>query len=110
MSEQSYFFPYFELKYYEYSNQVDKASELLSNLIIIDGLFFSASDTNKFSLGYQCNLDRTDTTKQYLSQLGNGRDYKRASATFHMDIYVAFLLRFFCSFKISIYISNSIQK
>ncbi len=69
--QPSYFFPYFQLKYYEYSNQVDKTSELLSDLVIIDGLFFSANDTNKFSLGFQSNIDRTATTKAYLSQLGN---------------------------------------
>lgn len=70
MSQSSYFFPYFQLKYFEYDQQVDKSAELLSDLIIIDGLFYSAGDTNKFCLGYQSNLARTEKTRTYLSQLG----------------------------------------
>ncbi len=65
-----YFLPYFNLKYFEYGQQVDKAMDLLSNLVIVDGFFYSVRDTNRFSLGFQYNPDRSEASSVCLAKLG----------------------------------------
>jgi hypothetical protein len=67
---QSYFMPYFNIKYFEYDNQVENSCELCSNLVIIDGFFYPGGETNKFCLGYQFNLNQNATSQNYLSKLG----------------------------------------
>lgn len=68
--QTAYFVPYFNVKYFEYDQQVGKSADLLSNLVIVDGFFYSAGDTNKFSLGFQYNPDRSEASTIALAKLG----------------------------------------
>ena len=63
-------YPCFQLDYYENEYEIDKGNNLIGNLIIIDGFFYPCSDSNKFSLGFQYNHNRSDLTVEYLSRLG----------------------------------------
>lgn len=78
--QTAYLVPYFNLKYFEYEQQVGKSADLLSNLVIVDGFFYSAGDTNKFSLGFQYNPDRSEASTIALAKLG--KTFKQHSALF----------------------------
>jgi hypothetical protein len=61
--------PHVRIEYFEFDKRIDKPVELSSDCIIVDSFFFPSS-LNRFSLGYQVSLNRTEETIQCLKSFG----------------------------------------